>query len=81
MWQNIANMEGYKIIRQSKAEKRQRFEELTQVFLLYNYLNLSQKEKDKFFDEQVPEVIFRTMRLEGENITRSEIKEILNRKK
>lgn len=74
-------MEGYKVIRQSKAEKRQSFEELARVFLLYNYLNLSQREKDKFFDEQVPEVIFRTMRLEGENITREEIKEILNRKK
>ena len=80
MSQNIANMEGYKIIRQSKAEKRQRFEKLTQFFLLYNYLNLSQKEKDKFFDEQVPEVIFRTMRLEGENITREEIKKILSKK-
>lgn len=73
-------MEGYKIVRQSKAEKRQNFEELTRVFLLYNYLSLSQREKDKFFDEQVPEVIFRTMRLEGEDITRKEIKEILKNK-
>lgn len=74
-------MENYKITRQSKFQKRQKQEELARAFLLYSYFKLSQTEKDKFFNEQVPEVIFRTMRLEGENITRKEIKEILNRKK
>ena len=74
-------MQGYKNTRQSKAKKREKLEELERAFLLYSHLRLSQKEKDKFFEEQIPEVIFRTMRLEGENITREEIKEILNRKK
>jgi hypothetical protein len=49
--------------------KSQKRKELAQSFLLYNFLNLSEKEKDEFFDEQVPEVIYRTMKLEGEKIT------------
>lgn len=68
-------MNNYKIANnKSKSQKRK---ELAQSFLLYNFLNLSEKEKDEFFDEQVPEVIYRTMKLEGEKITRKEIKQIL----
>ena len=57
--------------------KSQKRKELAQSFLLYNFFNLSEKEKDDFFDEQVPEVIYRTMKLEGEKITRKEVKQIL----
>jgi DNA topoisomerase VI subunit B len=68
-------MNNYKTVNnKSKSQKRK---ELVQSFLLYNFLNLSEKEKDEFFDKQVPEVIYRTMKLEGEKITRREVKKIL----
>ena len=67
-------MKNYKNTTNHKYQKRK---ELAQSFLLYNFLNLSEKEKDEFFDEQVPEVIYRTMKLEGEKITRKEVNEIL----
>ena len=71
-------MNNYKTANnKSKSQKRK---ELAQSFLLYNFLNLSKKEKDEFFDEQVPEVIYRTMKLEGEKITREEVKQILKMK-
>ncbi len=66
-----------KIIKKSQSQKRR---ELAQAFLLYNFLKLSQAEKEKFFNKQVPEVIFRTMKLEGENISRKDIKKILKSK-
>ena len=67
-------MENYKNTTNHKSQKHK---ELAQSFLLYNFLSFSKKEKDEFFDEQVPEVIYRTMKLEGEKITRGEIKKIL----
>lgn len=61
-----------KVLLNKKANKLQRQKQLVRPFLLYNFLKLSQSEKDKFFDEQVPEVIFRTMRLEGEKKNNSQ---------
>ena len=63
-----------------KNNKSQRRKELARTFLLYNFFKLSQVQKEKFFNKQVPEVIFRTMRLEGEKISREDIKKILKSK-
>ena len=63
--------------RNKTNHKSQKRKKLAQSFLLYNFVNLSEKEKDEFFDEQVPEVIYRTMKLEGEEITRKEVEQIL----
>ena len=63
-----------------RNNKLQKHNELVKTFLLYNFFKLSQAKKEKFFDKQMPEVIFRTMRLEGENITRRDIKKILKSK-
>ena len=62
-----------KIIRKNRLQKR---EELARAFLLYNFLKMSQEQRDKHFDEQIPEVILRTMRLEGEDITMEQVKKI-----
>ena len=67
----------YKNIKNDQSEKRKK---LTQTFLLYNFCKLSGREKEKHFDKQVPEVILRTMRLEGEKISASDIKKILKAK-
>ncbi|MCK5123402.1 MAG: hypothetical protein KAQ87_04635 [Candidatus Pacebacteria bacterium] len=66
----------YKIIKNNQLEKR---EKLARAFLLYSFCNLSKSEKEKHFDKQMPEVILRTMKLEGEKISASDIKEILNK--
>ena len=63
-----------KNIKNSQLEKRGK---LARAFLLYNFFKLSKTEKEKYFDKQVPEVILRTMKLEGEKITASDIKKIL----
>ncbi|MGB2762631.1 MAG: hypothetical protein WBC21_03820 [Minisyncoccales bacterium] len=60
-----------------KSNKLQKHKELVQAFLLYNFFKLSRTEKEKYFNKQMPEVIFRTMKLEGEKISRKDIKEIL----
>jgi len=60
-----------------KIDKSQKCKELVRAFLLYNFLKLSSVKKEKFFKKQIPEVIFRTMKLEGEKISREEIKNIL----
>ena len=67
----------YKSIKDNQSEKHKK---LVQTFLLYNFCKLSKSEKEKHFDRQMPEVILRTMRLEGEEITASDIKEILKAK-
>lgn len=60
-----------------KSNKLQKHKELVRAFLLYNFFKLSRSEKEKYFNKQIPEVIFRTMKLEGEKISRKDIKEIL----
>ncbi|MCK4781595.1 hypothetical protein KAS79_01575 [Candidatus Parcubacteria bacterium] len=67
-------MKNYKIIKKNKLQRRR---ELTRAFLLYNFLKLSRREKEKYFNKQVPEVILRTMKLEGEKISRQDIKKLL----
>ena len=67
----------YKNIKNNKSQKR---EKLARAFLLYNFCKLSESEKEKHFNKQMPEVILRTMKLEGEEITAGDIKEILKSK-
>lgn len=62
-----------KNIQKNRLQERK---ELAQSFLLYNFLRMSQKQRDEYFDEQVPEVILRTMKLEGEDITLEQVKKI-----
>lgn len=50
---------------------------LAQVFLLWNYLNKTEKQKKEFCRKLIPEIILRTMKLEGEKITRKDVKKIL----
>lgn len=64
----------------TKNSQLQKHEELAQTFLLYNFFRLSKAKKEKYFDEQMPEVILRTMKLEGEKITTGDIKKILKHK-
>jgi len=68
---------NYKSIKNNQLQKRKK---LTRAFLLYSFCKLSKSEKEKHFNEQMPEVILRTMKLEGEEITASDIKEILKSK-
>jgi len=68
---------GQKNTKNNQLQKR---EELTRAFLLYNFFKLSKAKKEKYFNKQVPEVILRTMKLEGEEITASDIKKILKLK-
>ena len=63
-----------------KSNQSQKREELTRAFLLYNFFKLSKAKKEKYFDRQIPEVILRTMKLEGEEITAADIKKILKSK-
>jgi len=60
-----------------KNNTLEKHKELVQIFLLYNFFKLSQSEKEKFFNKQVPEVILRTMKLEGEKISRKDVQKIL----
>lgn len=60
-----------------KNNQSQKHEELAQTFLLYNFFKLSKTKKEKYFDKQVPEIILRTMKLEGEEVTAGDIKKIL----
>ena len=64
-------------IKNNQSQKR---EELARAFLLYNFFKLSKTKKEKYFDKQMPEVILRTMKLEGEEITAGDIKKILKSK-
>ena len=64
----------------TKNNQSQKRGELARAFLLYNFFKLSKNEKEKYFDKQVPEVILRTMKLEGEEITADDIKKILKHK-
>lgn len=68
---------NYESIKDSQLEKRKK---LARTFLLYSFCKLSKDEKEKYFDEQMPEVILRTMKLESEEITVGDIKEILKSK-
>ena len=63
-----------------KNNQLQKREELAQAFLLYNFFKLSKTKKEKYFNKQMPEVILRTMKLEGEEITAGDIKKILKSK-
>lgn len=67
-------MKNFKDRKNNTLEKHK---ELVHLFLLYNFFKLSQSEKEKFFNKQAPEVILRTMKLEGEKISRKDIKGIL----
>ena len=64
----------------AKNNQSQKCEELARAFLLYNFSKLSKAKKEKYFDKQVPEVILRTMKLEGEEITAGDVKKILKSK-
>ena len=64
-----------------KNSKLQNRKELARTFLLYNFSKLSNSKKEKFFNKQIPEVIFRTMKLEGENISAGDVKKILKSNK
>ena len=64
-------------IKSNQAQKR---EELAQAFLLYNFFKLSKAKKEKYFNRQMPEVILRTMKLEGEEITAADVEKILKSK-
>ena len=64
-------------IKNNQSQKRK---ELARAFLLYNFFKLSKAKKDKYFNKQMPEVILRTMKLEGEEVTSSDIKKILKSK-
>lgn len=64
----------------AKNNKSQKHKELVRAFLLYNFFKLSQTEKERFFNKQIPEVILRTMRLEGEKISLKDIQKILKSK-
>ena len=64
----------------TKNNQLQKREELARAFLLYNFFKLSKTKKEKYFDKQVPEVILRTMKLEGEEITAGDVKKILKSK-
>jgi len=64
----------------TKNSQSQKREELAQAFLLYNFFKLSKSKKEKYFDKQMPKVILRTIKLEGEEITASDIKKILKSK-
>lgn len=63
-----------------KNNKSQRHKKLVRAFLLYNFLKLSKRKKESYFNKQVPEVILRTTKLEGEMITTNDIKKILKYK-
>jgi len=63
-------------LKNMKNEELKKHKKLVQTFLLYNFLKLSQAEKKKFFKKQIPEVILRTMKLEGEKISRRDIERI-----
>ncbi len=63
-----------KIIKKNRLQKHK---ELVQTFLLYNFLKLSRAEKERFFNKQIPEVILRTMKLEGEKISRKDVEKLL----
>lgn len=67
-------MKNFKNIKNNKLE---RLRELVRLFLLYNFLKLPQGKKEKFFNKQVPEVILRTMKLEGEKINRKDVQKLL----
>ena len=64
----------------TKNNQLQKREELARAFLLYNFSKLSKAKKEKYFNKQVPEVILRTMKLEGEEITAGDVKKILKSK-
>lgn len=50
---------------------------LARVFLLWNYLNTTEKQKREFYRKLAPDIILRTMKLEGEKISRKDIEKIL----
>lgn len=52
---------------------------LARAFLLWTYLNKTEKQKKEFSRKLMPEIILRTMKLEGEKITRKDIEKILTK--
>lgn len=68
----------YKI--QKQQNKILQFKELINAFLLFSYARLSKKQKEKILKDGMPEIIFRTTKIEEPWITREDIRKALLRK-
>lgn len=62
----------------ARKEKNQiRLEELTAAFLLFSYSKKTTMQKKKLNIENVPEIVFRTTKIEEPWITRNDISQAL----
>lgn len=63
-----------------QQNKTLQFKELMNAFLLFSYTRLSKKQKEKILKDRMPEIIFRTTKIEEPWITREDIRKALLKK-
>lgn len=65
---------------QQKKIIKMKHDALVRSFLVYNYAKKSQQDKDIYFEKVKPQIISRTMRLEGEWVSEDDVKRIISGK-